>query len=150
MTRRRFYYFVPVLAVLVVPMLMACGAEEEEPTPRPGTKPVPATPPPLATPATPAGPKQYDAPPPMTIDPSKGYTATFQMEKGLFQPSSIGFGAAVRRRSSPASCCSILSMQSSAASPLSFKRSVDEPAPQATGTHLSMNAMTVRIASTGY
>ncbi len=28
------------------------------------------------------GPKQYDAAPPMTIDPSKKYTATVEMEKG--------------------------------------------------------------------
>ena len=27
-------------------------------------------------------PKQYDAPPPMTIDTSKSYTATFELEKG--------------------------------------------------------------------
>ena len=36
-----------------------------------------------STPEAPeAGPRQYDAPPPMTIDASKTYTATFKMEKG--------------------------------------------------------------------
>ncbi len=31
---------------------------------------------------TPTPEKQYDAPPPMTIDPNKGYTATLHLEKG--------------------------------------------------------------------
>lgn len=31
---------------------------------------------------TPSGPGRYDAPPPMTIDPSKEYIATFKMGKG--------------------------------------------------------------------
>ena len=36
---------------------------------------------PITAPAS-SGPKQYDSPPPVTIDPDKKYTATFQMAKG--------------------------------------------------------------------
>ena len=94
-TKKRYARRVLVLvgAGLVAAML-ACGGEEEtvEPTgfpttaagqtaaaqpqltPRPTAEPTPE-------PKEPAI-KQYDAPPPMTIDLSNRYTATFKMEKG--------------------------------------------------------------------
>ena len=49
----------------------SCGPADA-PTPRPVPTIVPAT----------SGPKQYSAPPPITIDPNKQYTATFHMAKG--------------------------------------------------------------------
>ena len=53
------------IALLFV--LFGCVSEEEEPS----AATVPA-----------AVPRQYDTPPPMTIDPDKKYTATFEMAKG--------------------------------------------------------------------
>ena len=58
----------------VVVLAFACGGEEEEQAPAPA-------PPPPAAPA-PSGPKQYSAPPAMSIDQSKRYTAIFELEKG--------------------------------------------------------------------
>ena len=53
------------IALLFV--LFGCVSEEDEPS----------------QPAAPAAvPKQYDTPPPMTINPDKRYTATFEMVKG--------------------------------------------------------------------
>ena len=63
--------------------LAACGGEEESTTEPSATN----TPKPAAaqesTESQPVQkPKSYSAPPPMTIDPDKSYTATFQLEKG--------------------------------------------------------------------
>ena len=97
MRYRVLYPVLTLLCVALVSVAMACGAEEEEPTPRPGTRPVQATPrgpvaaAPAAAPAAQAPtkeaevaakPKQYSAPPAMTIDPNRSYTATVQLEKG--------------------------------------------------------------------
>ena len=56
----------------------ACGGAEE-PEPSPDARPAAAQPTPAPAEAT---PKQYSAPPPMTIDPGKKYTAVIEMEKG--------------------------------------------------------------------
>jgi len=61
------------LALLLVP---ACGGDEEE-GPAPGVAS-----PTAAGPEEPAAVKTYDAPPPMTIDPEKSYTAVIKTEKG--------------------------------------------------------------------
>jgi cyclophilin family peptidyl-prolyl cis-trans isomerase len=67
----------PLLLFLVLslglPVLAACGGEEE-----PGAGPSPT----LAGPTAPANVKTYKAPPPMTIDPEKSYTAIIHTEKG--------------------------------------------------------------------
>ena len=72
--------------------LLACGSEEEPdfaPAPAATRSPVPTPIPPPAAPAPAHRPqeaavtsKQYSAPPPMSIDPSKKYTATFELTKG--------------------------------------------------------------------
>ena len=74
------------LSAALVVIALACGGEAE-----PATAPSPAPPVDRATlhGAPPGvelpkliGPKQYDGPPPMLIDPSKTYTAHLEMEKG--------------------------------------------------------------------
>ena len=69
-------------AVLMVAAVFAfgaaCGSDDDPLDEVRSTSPEPE---PTATPA-PSGPKQYDSPPPVTIDPDKKYTATFQMAKG--------------------------------------------------------------------
>ena len=49
-----------IILLMVVPLLVSCSCEEPEPT----------------------KPKTYSAPPPMTIDTNKQYTATIETEKG--------------------------------------------------------------------
>ncbi len=91
----------PFICFTVILFVLACGVEEE-PTPIPAPKPPPApparpaaatpSPTPAATPAptapspeapeTSVKPKQYSAPPPLTINPNKDYKATIHMEKG--------------------------------------------------------------------
>ena len=76
---------------------VACGSEEPEPTPAPSgptaapaptaappSQPVPqATTPPAPTPEPePASGPPWDSPPDMVIDPSKSYSAVFELEKG--------------------------------------------------------------------
>jgi cyclophilin family peptidyl-prolyl cis-trans isomerase len=59
------------------------GKAEPTPTPAPTIQATPATS--QATPvaqATPSGKKTYTAPPPMTIDVNKSYTATIETDKG--------------------------------------------------------------------
>jgi peptidylprolyl isomerase len=79
-------------SVTLVTVLVACGAEEE-PAPAPAAappavlgKPVDESgmplPPKKEAPVVAAKPKTYSAPPPMTIDPDKSYTATIVLEKG--------------------------------------------------------------------
>ncbi|MGB6895094.1 MAG: peptidylprolyl isomerase [Dehalococcoidia bacterium] len=60
------------LALLLVP---ACGGDDEGPAPGVAS-------PTAAGPEEPAAMKTYDAPPPMTIDPEKSYTAVIKTEKG--------------------------------------------------------------------
>lgn len=91
-----------LLSVAAVFAFAACSSEEETPAsePAPAVQPAPAAapqpapapapaPPPAVLPSPTARPapraaarKQYDAPPPMTIDADKKYTATIEMEKG--------------------------------------------------------------------
>ena len=58
---------------------VACGSDDPEPTPAPAqqsqTQPAPASQPE-------SGAKQWDSPPDMVIDTSKGYGAVFELEKG--------------------------------------------------------------------
>ena len=86
MVHRRFVSPLVILTVLALG-LAACGTEAE-PTAVPArlapapaqAEPAPASPAVVA--AKVSKPKQYDAAPPMTIDPNKKYTATMVMEKG--------------------------------------------------------------------
>ena len=84
-TRRlRIALTVGLLAIAPTVALSACGGDDEEPTRAPAAAPAPAQP--AAAPPTPKPAQvkimQYDAPPPMTIDPNKAYTATIELEKG--------------------------------------------------------------------
>lgn len=96
MSKRTFTALVLIFAALVM-AASACGQEEEPPaTPAPPARTPGITLPDVRTPlastlpaqpeteAAPVktGAKTYSAPPPMTIDPNKKYTATIQMEKG--------------------------------------------------------------------
>ena len=78
-------YIVPLLSITLLSTVGACGAEEE-PTPaaQPAAQAPAAKPSPTRAPEkkVSAKPKQYSAPPAMTIDSEKGYTATFRMENG--------------------------------------------------------------------
>ena len=74
------------LSAALVVIALACGGEAE-----PASAPSPAPPvdratlhgvPPGVELPKLIGPKQYDGPPPMLIDPSKTYTAHLEMEKG--------------------------------------------------------------------
>ena len=96
MIRRYARYALVLTGFTVIAAMLACGADEEEkiePTGFPTTsagqaaaaQPQPtakSTAGPTAKPAQEAAIKQYSAPPPMTIDPDKMYTATFKMAKG--------------------------------------------------------------------
>ena len=73
-----------VAAVMVI--AVACSSEDETAPaatapPPPAAVPPPPPPRPSQTEAN-VSPKQYDAPPALTIDPSKNYTATFVLDKG--------------------------------------------------------------------
>ena len=76
----------PLPALVVI--ALACG-REAEPTPAPAAAPITSAdrasvhgaPPGVELPKL-IGPKQYDGPPPMLIDPDKTYTAYIEMEKG--------------------------------------------------------------------
>ena len=72
------------LASLVLLFAIACGDEEGTDSST-ETSPPPAAaqqPPPPAPTATPGKRMQWDVAPPLRIDPSKSYTATFTMERG--------------------------------------------------------------------
>lgn len=64
-----------------VVLALACAADSE-PEPEPESDAEPAGQPTGSSGGASSGPKQYSAPPPMVIDPSKSYTATIEMEKG--------------------------------------------------------------------
>jgi cyclophilin family peptidyl-prolyl cis-trans isomerase len=67
-----FRLFIGIMLILATLLAASCGGTEPEPT-------TPAlTPEPAVTPKS----KTYDAPPPMTIDTSKKYTAIMETEKG--------------------------------------------------------------------
>lgn len=66
-----------ILLVLVAAFVMSCS----QATPKPAPAPAPA-PSPTSAPALAPGPKTYSAPPAMTIDTSKKYTALMETEKG--------------------------------------------------------------------
>ena len=89
--------YLAMAAAVVVFISFACGTDDDEPAPaqapapaaapaaapaQPATAPRPVSP--TAVPAARAAPrpKQYNAPPPMHIDPDGKYTATFHMAKG--------------------------------------------------------------------
>ena len=80
-SRTLLYLLSTLIAAAVV--LAACGGEEEsaaEPPAADTPKPAAAQ---ESTESQPVQkPKSYSAPPPMTIDPDKSYTATVQLEKG--------------------------------------------------------------------
>ncbi|MBM3135520.1 MAG: peptidylprolyl isomerase [Chloroflexi bacterium] len=63
--------------ILSIVGLEYLGQAEPTPTPAPT---IPATP--ATSQATPSGKKTYSAPPPMTIDANKSYTATIETDKG--------------------------------------------------------------------
>lgn len=78
-------YILPLLSVALLSTIGACGAEEEpSPTAQPAAKAPAAKPSPTRTPENKVStkPKQYSAPPAMTIDSEKSYTATFKMKSG--------------------------------------------------------------------
>ncbi len=68
-----------VITLVFVVGVFILGGCSGKTTPTPAALP-PTSPPPVITPA--AAPKKYSAPPPMSIDPNKSYTATFKMESG--------------------------------------------------------------------
>ena len=74
MIRDRVYQLAPAVSALLVLALVGCGADDE-------TTP-PASAEATSTPKPTGGVKQFDAPPPMTIDPGKSYTATMKLESG--------------------------------------------------------------------
>ena len=82
MKDRTLLYLLSTLIAAAV-ALAACGGEEEsaaEPSATNTPKPAAAQ---ESTESQPVQkPKSYSAPPPMTIDSDKSYTATFQLEKG--------------------------------------------------------------------
>ena len=81
---RLMFLLVPAVTMFTA---LACSASQPEPVPVPAPG-VPASRPvaPASKPPAPAisqsAPKQYDSPPPMTIDTGKTYMATFELEKG--------------------------------------------------------------------
>ncbi len=62
---------------LLAAVSLFTGCQKEQPAPTP----IPATMPPQQVTQS-AAPKKYTAPPPMSIDPNKKYTATLHTEKG--------------------------------------------------------------------
>ena len=92
MFRRYTWYALILAGFTVTAAILGCGGEEQETTEPAGfpttaagqaaaAQPGP-TAEPTDKPAQDAAIKQYSAPPPMTIDPEKKYTAIFQMAKG--------------------------------------------------------------------
>ena len=76
------------LASLVLLFAIACGGGDEETDSSEASPPPPAaqqSPPSAAPTETPEKKMQWDVAPPMRIDPSKSYTATFTMERGTFE-----------------------------------------------------------------
>ena len=63
MSTKNLYRIAGITLVLVALLLASCGGQAPEPAPAPE-------------------PKTYSAPPPMTIDTNKQYTATIETEKG--------------------------------------------------------------------
>ena len=95
--KRAYGFLIPLVVILAVGLLAACGSGDEdtaEPTGIASTaaeKAAAAQP--ASTPVTRRTPvpapkepivrrKQYDSPPSMSIDPEKSYTATFELAKG--------------------------------------------------------------------
>ena len=82
---RKLISLVPLALVIVA---VACNTTDPVAAPVPTatlptpSAPPPAAPPPASAPSSSSGPKQYDAPPAMTIDTSKDYSAVFVLEKG--------------------------------------------------------------------
>ena len=64
----------------VFALTAACGSDDGEPDETTSTQTQTQSKP-TEEPKS-SGPKKYDAPPPMTIDPDKKYTATFNLAKG--------------------------------------------------------------------
>ena len=85
MITRRSLFLLITLAVF----LSACAAPPQTPADSAADTPAPQalapTPTPAAAAAQPATPKQWDQPPPMSIDPTKIYLATFKTQKGVIQ-----------------------------------------------------------------
>ena len=81
MTRWNIRYALAAVLMILIVAALACDSDEEsEPAPAPAA---PASAPAAApAPAPSSGPKQYDAPPALTIDTSKTYTAFIELEKG--------------------------------------------------------------------
>ncbi len=74
--------FLYVLSALIAAALAACGGEDQPTESAAADTPTPA-PTAATTESQPVQkPKSYSAPPPITIDPDKSYTATFELEKG--------------------------------------------------------------------
>ncbi|MCH8185917.1 MAG: peptidylprolyl isomerase [Chloroflexi bacterium] len=75
-----------IASATLISLAVACSSDEESaPAPPPPPPPPAAAPPPAPPPSQPEAklsPQQFDAPPPLTIDTSKSYTATFELEKG--------------------------------------------------------------------
>ncbi len=65
MKLKSLFALVGIIAIGVAPLSASCGGQTPEPEPAP--RPTPKT---------------YSSPPPMTIDTSKQYIATFEMERG--------------------------------------------------------------------
>ena len=80
---RRFVTIIFTLqsVALLATMGLSGGCQKEEPSPTPPPKATTPQPPPQQVPQQ-AAPKSYTAPPPMTIDLKKKYTAILETEKG--------------------------------------------------------------------
>ena len=87
MLRESRLRLVLIASATVISLAVACSSDEESapapppPPPPPAAAAPPPAPPPSQTEAK-LSPQQYDAPPPLTIDTSKSYTAIFELEKG--------------------------------------------------------------------
>ncbi|MBI2831048.1 MAG: peptidylprolyl isomerase [Chloroflexi bacterium] len=67
--------------MLIVGTFLVASCASQTPT-KPSPAPAPAPPVPTTTPAAAPKPKRYSAPPPMTINTAKKYTATIETAKG--------------------------------------------------------------------
>ena len=80
MKRGLFLYVLS--ALIAAAALAACGGDEPQTEPPAADTPKPAAAQESTESQPMPKPKSYSAPPPMTIDPDKSYTATFELEKG--------------------------------------------------------------------